>query len=109
MNRKTLGHLERLALFAAVRLAENAHTEAIRGEIAGRTGRRVNRGSLYVTLERLERKGYVRASFGSPSPERGGKAKKFFRIEPAGLEILEVSYNELLAMSKGIDFSGQER
>ena len=109
MKRAAIGELEQLVLLAVLRLRDGAYTVAIREEIAGRTGRALNRGAVYVTLERLERKGYLSSRFGQPSPQRGGKAKKFFEIEAEGLQILEESYNELLAMREGIDFAQEER
>ena len=78
MKKAAVGELEQLVLLAVLRLRDNAYTVAIREEIAGRAGRRLSRGAVYATLERLERKGLLSSHFGEPSPERGGKAKKFF-------------------------------
>jgi PadR family transcriptional regulator PadR len=83
-----LGELEQLVLLAATRLDVEAYAVSIRDEIELRTGINVSRGSVYVTLDRLDRKGYVTSWFGAPTPERGGKAKRHFRITAAGRSAL---------------------
>jgi DNA-binding PadR family transcriptional regulator len=83
-----LGELEQLALLAVLRLGDNAYPVAIRDEIEERTGIALGRGSVYVTLDRLDRKGYLTSSFGAPTPERGGKAKRVFEATVAGKRAL---------------------
>jgi len=83
-----LGELEQLALLAVLRLGEHAYPVAIRDEIEDRTGIALGRGSVYVTLDRLDRKGYVTSWFGDPTPERGGKAKRCFAVTAAGKRAL---------------------
>ena len=79
-----LGELEQLVLLAARQLDHRAYAVSIRDEIAARTGLELSRSSVYVTLDRLDRKGYVRSWFGDPTPERGGKAKRYFRVTASG-------------------------
>jgi DNA-binding PadR family transcriptional regulator len=79
-----LGELEQLVLLAAIRLADQAYAVSIRDLIEAETGIAVTRSSVYVTLDRLDRKGYVSSWFGDPTPERGGKAKRHFQITAAG-------------------------
>ena len=86
-----LGELERLVLLAARRLGEQPYAVSIRDEIERRTGIAVSRGTVYVTLDRLDRKGYVRSWFADPTPERGGKAKRCFSVTPAGLQALQAA------------------
>lgn len=83
-----LGELEQLALLAVLRLGENAYPVAIRDEIERRTGIALGRGSVYVALDRLDRKGYLTSWFGEPTPERGGKAKRVFEVTAAGKRAL---------------------
>jgi PadR family transcriptional regulator PadR len=109
MTRAALGELEQLVLLATIRLAEDASTTAIREELGQRAGRDLSRGALYATLERLERKGLLESSFGEPSPERGGKAKKFFRVLPEAMTLLEENQRALQAMWSGIDLARQRR
>jgi DNA-binding PadR family transcriptional regulator len=84
-----LGELEQLVLLAIVRLGDDAYAVSVRDEIHARAGIDLRRSSVYVTLDRLDRKGYVRSWFGESTPERGGKSKRCFAITPAGCHALE--------------------
>jgi PadR family transcriptional regulator, regulatory protein PadR len=99
-----LGSLEHIVLLALVRLDGCAHGMIVRREIEERTGRNISIGAVYATLERLETKGYVSSSTGDPTPERGGRAKRLFRVEAAGnraLQICEQTLQSLTADLKG--------
>ena len=63
----------------------------VRREIEERTGRNISIGAVYATLERLEAKGYVSSFTGEPTAERGGRAKRLFRVEAAGKRALQIS------------------
>jgi DNA-binding PadR family transcriptional regulator len=93
-----LGPFEERVLLALVCLRENAYGVPIRREIVERTGRDVSYGALYTTLERLERKGYVSSRIGEPTPERGGRAKRYFRIEAPGIRALNSSRETIANM-----------
>lgn len=95
-----LGEFEQAVLFAVVQI-EGAYGAAIRQEIERRTGRRVTAGAVYTTLERLEARGLVNSSWGEPTPERGGKRKRHYRIRPAGREALSRSWQAMRAMARG--------
>ncbi|HYK02585.1 MAG TPA: PadR family transcriptional regulator [Thermoanaerobaculia bacterium] len=86
---RSLGEFERAVLLAVTRLGYTAYGVAIRAELEQRLSRPVSLGSVYTTLDRLLAKGLVSTSQGEPTPERGGRAKKFFAIEARGLEALE--------------------
>ena len=96
-----LGRFEEIVLLALVRLGENAYGVTIRREIAERTGRDISFGSVYTSLERLARKGYVSPRMGEPTPERGGRAKRYFEIEAPGLHALNQS-REIVARLEGL-------
>lgn len=83
-----MGELEQLVLLAIIRLGDNAYAVSVRDEIESQTGIDLRRSSVYVTLDRLDRKGYVTSWFSDPTPERGGKAKRCFRITPVGQRAL---------------------
>jgi PadR family transcriptional regulator, regulatory protein PadR len=93
-----LGQFEELVLLALLCLRENAYGVSIRREIAERAGRDVSVGALYTTLERLERKGYVSSRMGDPTPERGGRAKRYFRIEGPGIRALNETQETVASM-----------
>jgi PadR family transcriptional regulator PadR len=98
-----LGELEQLVLLAILRLGERAYAVAIRDEIRKQTRFELSRGSIYVTLERLERKGYVTSWFADPTPERGGKAKRYFSAEAVALRELRTCRKALLSMWEGLE------
>lgn len=81
-----LGEFEIVVLSTLLHLGENAYGMTIRRAIDERTGRSVSIGAIYATLRRLERKGMVGSRLGEPTAERGGRAKRFFVLEPAGEE-----------------------
>ncbi len=97
-----LGEFEQIALLALIRLRANAYGARIRAEIAERTGRDVALGAIYTTLERLERKGFVSSARGAPTPERGGRAKRFYKIEAPGERALQRSRETMDRMWEGL-------
>ncbi|HEV8046149.1 MAG TPA: helix-turn-helix transcriptional regulator [Terriglobales bacterium] len=97
-----LGSLEYIILLALMRLGDNAHGMIVRREIEERIGRNISIGAVYATLERLEAKGYVSSFTGEPTPERGGRAKRLFRVEAAGKRALQTSEQTIRSMTVGI-------
>jgi len=90
MSRNTnLGEFEQIVLLAILRLGEDAYGVAIRDEIAKRTGRSTAPGALYTTLDRLEQKGLVSSRLGEPTPERGGRAKRYYAVSGEGAAAVE--------------------
>jgi DNA-binding PadR family transcriptional regulator len=98
-----LGEFEQMVMLAVARLADGAYGMAILDEIAVRTGMDVAVGSVYSSLDRLERQGYVASSVGAPTPERGGRAKRYFTIEPAGAVALTRSRIAIEALWDGLE------
>jgi PadR family transcriptional regulator PadR len=97
-----LGEFEQLVLLALLQLGPDAYGVAIRDEIEARTGRRVALGAVYTTLLRLERKRLVATRLGEPTPQRGGRRKKFYRPLAAGERELAASLRALRRMSHGL-------
>lgn len=83
-----LGDLEELLLLAVLRLGADAHGGRIRHELKSLAGRTVSISTVYVTLMRLEEKGYARSWKGERSPSRGGKAKRHYEVSPEGRGVL---------------------
>ena len=106
MSETYLGEFEQIVLLAVVRLGEKAYGVPIRREIEQRGGRGTSIGALYSTLDRLEAKGYVHSRFADPTPQRGGRSKRYFRVTAEGLEALSHSKNVLDRMWKGLRFKG---
>jgi DNA-binding PadR family transcriptional regulator len=101
--RAHLGEFEQIALLAVLRLGSNAYGVPVRREIENRTGRSVTVGALYRTLDRLEEKGYLTSWFSDSVPERGGRSKRYFRVERLGIRALNASRRDLMAMWDGVD------
>ena len=96
-----LGEFEQLVLLAILRLGSNAYGMTVRREIEERAGRATSIGALYLTLERLEQKGFINSAIGEATPERGGRAKRFFTINSTGRQALKKSLNEVRKMAEG--------
>src|SRR5215831_3987997 len=79
-----LGSLEHIVLLAVMRLGEEAYGITVRREIDRTTGRDLSVGAIYATLVRLESKGLVKSLAGEPTAERGGRAKRYFRVTADG-------------------------
>jgi DNA-binding PadR family transcriptional regulator len=103
-----LSEVEQLVLLAVLRVGEEAYAVPIREELRARGGVDLSRGSVYVTLERLERKGYLRSRFSEPTRERGGKARRCFAVEPAALPRLRQAQRSLQQMWEGVDLGTEE-
>lgn len=84
-GRSYLGEFELMILLAVIHLGDDAYGVPISRELEAHRGPDVSVGSVYAALERLEAKGLVASSLGDPTPERGGKAKRYFRVTREGL------------------------
>ena len=96
-----LGEVEQLILLAVLRLEGEAYAVPIRDLIEKHAGVTLARGSIYITLERLEKKRLVESWFSDPTGEPGGKARRLFRILPAGVTALKASQRALQRLSAG--------
>jgi DNA-binding PadR family transcriptional regulator len=102
MSRESLGHFELLVLLALIREGDEAYGVPIARVIEESTGKRVILASVYNTLERLEEKGLVRSSVGDPTPERGGRAKRYFAMTTAGFREVKAAKKALSMLWRGI-------
>jgi len=98
----TIGEFEQLILIALIRLGPHAYGVTIRQEIETRTGRTISPGALYTALTRLEKRGLVSSRLGDPTPERGGKRKRLYTLQPAGERALSRVYESLRMMASGM-------
>lgn len=99
----TLGEFEFVVLLAVLGLKSEAYPLSIRDAIEAKTNRAVSRAAVFITLERLEDKGYLSSRYGDPTPVRGGRAKRFFSATPAGLAAVRQSLHTVTAMTRGLD------
>jgi len=103
MSDRALGELEQIVLLAILRLGQEAYGVPIVEEIERRTGRAPSRTAVYIALTRLEKKGLVSSRVGEPTRERGGRAKRFFRLQPEGLERVRAAKAVLNRMWEGLE------
>jgi PadR family transcriptional regulator PadR len=89
MRGSSLGEFERAVLLAVIRLGHEAYGVSIRDHLEEALQRRISFGAVYTTLDRLVEKGFVATHLGDPTPQRGGRAKKFFTPLPRGRRALE--------------------
>lgn len=98
-----LGEFEQLVLLALVRLGPAAYGAAVSEEIERQTNRSVSVSAVHTTLDRLEEKGFVRSRLGEPSPQRGGKRKRHYVVQPSGLRALQASVRAFRRMTDGLE------
>jgi len=97
-----LGEFEQVVLLTILRLKGEAYGASIRGEMARCTEREPAAGALYTTLDRLEEKGLVASRFGDPTPERGGRPKRYFTVTKAGLEAVTRAQRSFQRLLEGV-------
>jgi PadR family transcriptional regulator, regulatory protein PadR len=98
-----IGEFEHVVMLAILRLGEEAYTVTVRDEILRCTGRDVSRGSIYITLDRLETKGYLKSYLADPTPERGGRSKRFYELRPLAVNALKENRRALVALWRGLE------
>jgi PadR family transcriptional regulator PadR len=100
----SIGNFEELVLLAVLRLGrDDAYGIGIKKEIEAATGRAHSLGAIYTTLDRLESKGLVSSREGDPTPERGGRAKRFFEVEAPGITLLQSTRQGVTRLSAGLE------
>ena len=106
-NNGYLGEFEHIVVLALLRLADRAYGVTVRQEIEARTSREVSIGAIYATLDRLEVKGYVKSHLGEPTPERGGRSKRFFRVSAKGVAAVNRTHREIESLIEGLKLVGR--
>jgi len=97
-----LGEFELLVILTVMRLGENAYGVPISRELEQHTGRDIAFGTVYATLERLQKKGLVTSELGNPTRERGGRAKRYFRVTATGLRTVRAAKRSLIGLWQGL-------
>ena len=98
-----LGEFEQLVMLTVLRLDDGAYTAAVRQELLERAGRDVSPGAVFTTLERLESRGLVASRYGDPTPERGGRAKRYYRLRAEGRRALARSLDTMRRVAEGLE------
>jgi|SRR5665213_422030 PadR family transcriptional regulator PadR len=97
-NREFVGQHELMVMLAVLRLGREAYGVPIAAEIVAKTGREMLQGSVYATLERLEAKGLVASRLGETTAQRGGRAKRYFKLTAAGVRQVREAQRALEAL-----------
>jgi DNA-binding PadR family transcriptional regulator len=98
-----LGELEQLVLLAVLQCGDLAYTVPIRDVLVDRGSRRVSRGALYTSLDRLEAKGFVRSRVGEPQAVRGGRARRYYAVTTLGIAALRSARAAVTHLSQGLE------
>ena len=98
-----LGEFEQVALLAVMRLGDEAYGARIQAALESTVGRQASISAIYITLTRLEKKGLVSSTMGKPESVRGGKRRRYFSIQAAGILALNDARQHLLAMWDGLE------
>jgi|SRR5215471_9171841 len=102
MSRGALGNFELMVLLAVLRLGDDAYGVPIGRELEESSGKDVLLGSVYAALDRLEAKGLVATRIGDPTPERGGRAKKYFKVTAKGVRDVRDTQRTLVRLWRGL-------
>ena len=97
------GEFEQMLLLTALRLGDDAYGPRLIEELRRTARRRVSRGSVYVTLDRMEEKGWIASEMSAARPERGGRSRRVVRVTPAGLGEVRRSRQALLDLWDGLE------
>jgi DNA-binding PadR family transcriptional regulator len=103
MSQDYLGEFEQMVLLSIMRLGAGAYGLAIKDELEAVAGRSPSSGSLYTTLDRMERKGLVASAEGERTQERGGRPRRYVSVTPEGRALLARSRSTLLALWHGLE------
>lgn len=107
-SKSGLGPFQQQLLYALLRLGDQAYGMSIWEELEKRTGQSLSIGAVYVSLERLERKGFVTSHMGDPTPQRGGRAKRHYLITGAGAQALQDSERFVACLKSLVPRAGTE-
>ena len=102
VSKDSLGEFEKLVMLAVLQLGPEAYGATIIQELEERMQRTVSAGAVYVALRRLEKKALVSSRLGKASPQRGGRPKRFFSVDPEGVEALRRAQEDWTAMVSGL-------
>jgi PadR family transcriptional regulator PadR len=100
---ENLGEFEQLVMCAVLRLDDDAYGASVRDELKDRAARDVSPGAIFTTLERLGARGLVTSRYGEPTPERGGRRKRFYRLTADGRRALARSLDTVKRMARGLE------
>ena len=103
MAKRALGEFEQLVLLAILRVGDGAYTVPVIREIEDQTCRSVSHAAVYVALRRLQEKGLVTSNLAEATAERGGRAKRYYQVDPEAVAMLRLNRDALIRMWEGLE------
>jgi len=103
MGREALGEFEHQVLLTILRLGAESYSVPVVLELENRTGKSVAPAAVHIALTRLEKKGLLRSRLVDPNADEGGRVRRYFKLEPAGIERLKESRRALASLTEGLD------
>ncbi|MEX2271522.1 MAG: helix-turn-helix transcriptional regulator [Vicinamibacterales bacterium] len=98
-----LGEFEQMVLLAVLQAGDDAYGMAVHAELKRRASRRVALGAVYMTLDRLDKKGLLQSWTTEPTPERGGRAKRCYGVTRNARAALRASRRALTNLWEGLE------
>ena len=102
-EQQPIGEFEQMILLAVLQRKDDAYGITIHEELARHTSRAVARGAVYMTLDRLEKKGLLKSTLSDPTAERGGRAKRCYALTKSAVQALKTSRRTLLSLWNGLE------
>lgn len=103
MGRNHIGEFEHRVLLATLRLGGEAYSVPLVLEIEARTGREVSQSSVFIVLQRLEKKGLLESRIDDSTKAKTGRVRRYFKLTPQGMTQLRDARRDLIALWDGID------
>jgi PadR family transcriptional regulator PadR len=100
-----LGEFEQMILLAVLQCGDDAYGVTVQEELAKRTKRKVASGAIYMTLDRLEKKGLLASRLTEPTAERGGRSKRCYSVTKPAIAALKQSRRALISLWDGLEFA----
>jgi PadR family transcriptional regulator PadR len=98
-----IGEFEQMVLLAVLQTQDDAYGVTVHEELQKHTDRPVARGAVYMTLDRLEKKGLLTSTLSAPTAERGGRAKRCYAVTRTAIAALRTSRRTLLSLWDGLE------
>lgn len=98
-----IGEFEQMVLLAVLKTRDDAYGVTVHEELERHTKRPVARGAVYMTLDRLEKKGLLTSSLSEPTAERGGRSKRCYQVTKTAVQALRASRRMLLSLWDGLE------
>ncbi|HEX3939887.1 MAG TPA: PadR family transcriptional regulator [Acidobacteriaceae bacterium] len=108
-EKSCLGEFELMVILSVISLADGAYGVPIARQIEKHREHEVSLSSVYAALDRLEGKGLVRSELGDATPERGGRAKRYYQVTASGLRVIQQTRQTLTALWRDVPELGGVR